>query len=177
VETNPDAGIAYKIRGRSLLRLGKYEESFEDLKLASRYDHDDEIAHDLKDVREKFLSSSSLKEEEEGEKKKKKEEKEPRKPSAKTSDEKIPELRGSSSSRSTSSSDSKVPEWLSEEIFSEAIQTPTIMDAFRNPRVMKAIDEISRDGSAFAKYQNDPEVLTAFSAFCGVMDAKTGEKK
>lgn len=47
-----------------------------------------------------------------------------------------------------------------------------MQNVFQNERVIQAINEIAADGKAFAKYQNDKEVLAAFNTFCSLMDGK-----
>ena len=51
---------------------------------------------------------------------------------------------------------------------------PDIMGAMSNPKFMKAVQELMQDPSAFAKYQDDPEVMNVMTKLMGKFGVGAG---
>lgn len=148
IRLNPGASKAFRLRGRAFFQLGKPEEAIRDLDKAEQLNPTPEGTRELKKA-QALLKETNKKNE--------------KKQSSSTTEPR--QRKTIQKSKSTSSSSSNIPSWLTPQLFQAVAQDPDMVRAFQNERIMTAITEIAKDARAFIKYQQDPEVLTAFMKF------------
>ena len=60
------------------------------------------------------------------------------------------------------------------ELLSKLMSDPSLMAAMQNPKVMAALQECMGNPAAFAKYQNDPEIMNLVTKLAGIMGPGMG---
>lgn len=148
LQLNPDSAAAYKFRGRAYHLLGKFEEAATDLRLACKFDFDEQADEWLREV------TPNAKKIEEHKRKYERRQQE------KTEREKQEKIKKAGESRknegATDGSDSATR--------SGQFQFQRDHDVPKTFQVPKAFADISQDPRNILKYQNDPEVMMVVNA-------------
>lgn len=141
LEINPDSATAYKFRGRANRLLGKWEEAAKDLRQACKLDYDEEADEWLKEVtpNAKKIEQHKLKQERRRQEKELREKQE-RVRKAQEANRKAAEdnARGSSGDGDDSES---------------------FLNAFKDPEIAEALQDIIANPANISKYQNNPKVM------------------
>lgn len=58
----------------------------------------------------------------------------------------------------------------------KVMQNPALLSGFDDPEVMRAVDEIAKDPTAFAKYRNNKKVLAFYQQMAGFVGERLTEK-
>lgn len=67
-----------------------------------------------------------------------------------------------------------LPTYYSSNALGGLMNNPEMKKAMENPKVLQAVMELMQNPAAFSKYQNDPEVMNAFSSLMGSMGGGAG---
>jgi len=147
LELNCDSAAAYKFRGRAHRLLGNWENSAKDLRQACKIDFDEEADEWLREVtpNAKKIEAHHIKQE------RKKAEKELRE-----RQERVRKAqKANEKARAKASTQSKKEENMGGMPFSN----PDILEAFKDPEVSAAFQDIMTNPANVTKYQNNPKVM------------------
>lgn len=159
LEINPDSATAYKFRGRANRLLGKWEEAAKDLRQACKLDFDEEADEWLKEVtpNAKKIEQHKLKQERRRQEKELKERQE-RVRKAQEANRKAAE----ESARGEADGD-----------FGDFLGggggggAEDILNAFKDPEVAAALQDIMSNPANIGKYQNNPKVMNLVTKIAG----------
>ncbi|XP_019561715.3 hsc70-interacting protein 1 [Aedes albopictus] len=154
LEINPDSATAYKFRGRANRLLGKWEEAAKDLRQACKLDYDEEADEWLKEVtpNAKKIEQHKLKMERRRQEKELRERQE-RVRKAQEANRKAAEEKARGDGGDGDDGD---------DFFSGAgggAGAEDILNAFKDPEVAAALQDIMANPSNIGKYQNNPKVM------------------
>lgn len=159
LEINPDSATAYKFRGRANRLLGKWEEAAKDLRQACKLDYDEEADEWLKEVtpNAKKIEQHKLKMERRRQEKELRERQE-RVRKAQEANRKAAEEKARKDSGDGGDSD---------DFFGGGggAGAEDILNAFKDPEVAAALQDIMANPSNIGKYQNNPKVMNLVSKF------------
>jgi suppressor of tumorigenicity protein 13 len=151
ISLNPDSAQPYKWRGFANKMLGRWEEAFNDLQLSLKLDYTDDAYEAMKEVepKHKRIYEHKMKYQ------RKREEREERK--------RLERLRKAREERERARKDAEANEQSTGaggmgDVFSQLFNDPELIEAIKDPEVMKAFSEVSSDPSALHKYENNPKV-------------------
>lgn len=165
LELNPDSAAAHKFRGRAYHLLGKFEEAATDLRLACKFDFDEQAdawlrevtpnAKKIEDHKRKY--ERKLQEKKENEKRERiKKAKESRKAQEEAAgSQSYPDLKPNSNMQD----------------FIKFMKDNEISKYFQDPEIKNAFAEIAENPTNIWKYQNNPKIM----AFINKFSAQLGE--
>jgi suppressor of tumorigenicity protein 13 len=144
---NPDNASAYKFRGRANRLLGNWELAAKDLRQACKLDYDDETDEWLKEItpNAKKIEQHKIKQER---KKAEKEEKAKR--------ERI--RKAQEANRKAAEENEKKQENSNDDDFMSSLG-PDVLDAFNDPEIAAALQDVMSNPANIMKYQNNPKVV------------------
>ncbi|KAF5306182.1 hypothetical protein FQR65_LT07458 [Abscondita terminalis] len=156
LELNPDSAAGYKFRGRAYRLIAEWENAAEDLRQACKIDFDEQADEWLKEVtpNAQKLVQHKLKQE------RKKTEKD-----MKERAERVRKAKEAHAKAATADSDSsfvggqqgEAPTGMGD--YYKLLQDPEIMEAFKDPEIAAAVQDLSMDPSNYMKYQSNPKVM------------------
>ncbi|CAG9797000.1 unnamed protein product [Chironomus riparius] len=152
---NPDNAAAYKFRGRANRLLGNWEAAAKDLRQACKLDYDDETDDWLKEVtpNAKKIELHNIKQE----RKKAEMEDEARRERVRKAQEANKKAAEENEKKQYSSSDDDFMSSLG----------PDVMEAFNDPEVAAALQDVMSNPANIMKYQNNPKVMNLLKKFAG----------
>lgn len=152
---NPDSATAYKFRGRAHRLLGNWEEAAKDLRQACKLDFDDEADEWLKEVtpNAKKIEQHNIKQE------RKKAEKE-------LNERKERVRRAQEANKKAAEENAKQAEDDGGD-FGMGGLPPDFMEAFSDPEVAAALQDVMQNPGNIMKYQNNPKVMNLLKKFAG----------
>lgn len=150
LELNPDNAAAYKFRGRSYRLLGDWEAAAKDLRQACKLDYDDETDEWLKEVtpNAKKLEQHKLKQD------RKRSEKED-----KARRERVRQAQEANKRAAEENEKRKQTSGDADQDFMGAMG-PDLMDAFNDPEIAAALQDVMSNPANIVKYQNNPKVIS-----------------
>lgn len=156
MQLNPDCASAYKFRGRANRLLGNWELAAKDLRQACKLDYDDEADDWLKEVtpNAKKIEQHKIKQE------RKKAEKEDR--------ARRERVRMAQEANKRAAEENEKRQAKSEP---EMDFGPDIMDAFNDPEVAAALQDVMSNPANLMKYQNNPKVMNILKKFASAAGA------
>ncbi|XP_070504337.1 hsc70-interacting protein 1-like [Chironomus tepperi] len=152
---NPDNASAYKFRGRANRLLGNWESAAKDLRQACKLDYDDETDEWLKEVtpNAKKIELHKIKQE------RKKAEKED-----KARRERVQKAK--EANKKAAEENEKKQSNTSDDDFMSSLG-PDVMDAFNDPEIAAALQDVMSNPANIMKYQNNPKVMNLLKKFAG----------
>ncbi|CAL8080678.1 unnamed protein product [Calicophoron daubneyi] len=151
ISLNPDSAQPYKWRGMANKMLGRWEEAFKDLQMSLKLDYTDDAYEAMKEVepKHKRIYEHQMKYQ------RKREEREERK--------RVERLRRAREERERARKEAEEHETTTGaggmgDVFSQLFNDPELIEAIKDPEVMKAFSEVSSNPAAFQKYENNPKV-------------------
>ncbi|XP_050576908.1 putative protein FAM10A4 [Bombus affinis] len=164
LELNPDSAAAHKFRGRAYHLLGKFEEAATDLRLACKFDFDEQADEWLREV-----TPNARKIEEH---KRKKE----RKIQEKLERERQERLRKARETAKAYEDNTRTSQTdhpgdnpgMGD--FYKFLNDPDVLQAFQDPEIAEAFKEISTNPTNILKYQSNPKIM----AFINKVASKFG---
>lgn len=165
LEINPDSATAYKFRGRANRLLGKWEEAAKDLRQACKLDYDEEADEWLKEVtpNAKKIEQHKLKQERRRQEKELRERQE-RVRKAQEANRKAAEEKA----RSGDGEDADFGNFFGGAGGGAgAGGADDILNAFKDPEVAAALQDIMTNPSNIGKYQNNPKVMNLVTKIAG----------
>ncbi|XP_076227747.1 putative protein FAM10A4 isoform X1 [Nomia melanderi] len=162
LELNPDNAAAHKFRGRAYHLLGKFEEAVSDLRLACKFDFDEQADEWLR----KVTPNARKIEEHKRKKERKAEEKLERE-----KQERLKRARESAKTQedSTRSSQSKPSDDMGG--FYKFLYDNELLEAFKDPEVAEAFNDLSTKPMNILKYQNNPKIMALIDKMATKFDA------
>lgn len=164
LELNPDSAAAHKFRGRAYHLLGKFEEAATDLRLACKFDFDEQADEWLREVTpnarkiEEHKRKKARKIQEKLEREKQERLKKARE-SAKAYEENTRTSQTETSGETPGMGD-----------FYKFLNDPDVLGAFQDPEIAEAFKEISTNPTNILKYQSNPKIM----AFIDKVSSKFG---
>uniref|UniRef100_A0A8D8P367 Hsc70-interacting protein 2 n=2 Tax=Culex pipiens TaxID=7175 RepID=A0A8D8P367_CULPI len=157
LEINPDSATAYKFRGRANRLLGKWEEAAKDLRQACKLDFDEEADEWLKEVtpNAKKIEQHKLKQE------RRRQEKELR--------ERQERVRRAQEANRKAAEESARAGGDGDDDFLGGVGggAEDILNAFKDPEVAAALQDIMSNPANIGKYQNNPKVMNLVTKIAG----------
>lgn len=152
LELNPDNAAAYKFRGRAYRLLGDWEGAAKDLRQACKLDFDDQTDEWLKEVtpNAKKIEQHKLKQE----RKKVEKENEARRERVRQAQE--------ANKRAAEENEKRQAKGPPPEDDFMNSMGPDIMDAFNDPEIAAALQDVMSNPANIMKYQNNPKVKVLF---------------
>lgn len=166
LEINPDCAPAYKFRGRANRLLGHWEEAAKDLRDACKIDFDEQADEWLREV------TPNAKKIEEHKRKYE------RKRAEKEQHERVERVRRAREEHAKASAAQQ--QNLGDDIGSDAssifglLNDPELMEAFKDPEVSAAFQEISKNPASYMKYQSNPKIATIINKMASKYSNMTG---
>lgn len=156
LKMNPDSAAAFKFRGRAHRLLGNWEDAAKDLRQACKLDYDDETDEWLKEVtpNAKKLEQHKIKQE------RKKAEKE-------LTDRKERVRRAQEANKRAAEENKKHAEDDGGDFGMGGGLPPDFMEAFSDPEVAAALQDVMTNPGNIMKYQNNPKVMNLLKKFAG----------
>lgn len=157
IQINPDCASAYKFRGRANRMLGNWELAAKDLRQACKLDYDDETDEWLKEVtpNAKKIEQHKIKQER---KKAEKEEQARR--------ERVRRAQEANKKAAEEAEKRQAKGGGGDEDFMSAMG-PDIMEAFNDPEIAAALQDVMSNPGNIMKYQNNPKVMNLLKKFAG----------
>lgn len=157
LEINPDSATAYKFRGRANRLLGKWEEAAKDLRQACKLDFDEEIDEWLKEVtpNAKKIEQHNLKQE------RRRQEKELRERQERVRKAHEANRKAAEESRNEGAAD------FGDFMGGGGGGAEDILNAFKDPEVAAALQDIMSNPGNIGKYQNNPKVMNLVTKIAG----------
>lgn len=153
LEINPDSATAYKFRGRANRLLGKWEEAAKDLRQACKLDYDEEADEWLKEVTPNAhkIEQHKLKMERRRQEKELLERQERVRKAQEANQKAAEEKARADKERAENDPFAK---------FSPGnLRGPDLVNAFNDPEVAAALQDIMANPTNIIKYQNNPKVM------------------
>lgn len=146
LQLNPDSAAAYKFRGRANRLLGNWELAAKDLRQACKLDYDDETDEWLKEVtpNAKKIELHKIKQE----RKKAEKEDKARRERVRKAQEANKKAAEENEKKQANSGDDDFMSSLG----------PDVMDAFNDPEIAAALQDVMTNPANIMKYQNNPKV-------------------
>jgi suppressor of tumorigenicity protein 13 len=160
LQLNPDSAAAYKFRGRAQRLLGKWEEAAKDLRQACKLDFDDEADEWLKEVtpNAKKIEQHKIKQE--------------RKKTEKELNERRERVkRAQEANRRAEEERAKQEESAGGDFGG---MPADFMEAFNDPEVAAALQDVMTNPANIMKYQNNPKVMNLLKKISGGMGGMPG---
>lgn len=159
LEINPDSATAYKFRGRANRLLGKWEEAAKDLRQACKLDFDEEADEWLKEVtpNAKKIEQHKLKQERRRQEKELRERQE-RVRKAQEANRKAAEEAARAGPGGDADDDF---------LGGAGGGAEDILNAFKDPEVAAALQDIMSNPANIGKYQNNPKVMNLVTKIAG----------
>lgn len=158
LEINPDSATAYKFRGRANRLLGKWEEAAKDLRQACKLDFDEEADEWLKEVtpNAKKIEQHKLKQE------RRRQEKELRERQERV-------RRAQEANRKAAEESARGGAGPDDDDFLGGVGggAEDILNAFKDPEVAAALQDIMSNPANIAKYHNNPKVMNLVTKIAG----------
>lgn len=153
LELNCDSAAAYKFRGRANRLLGNWEDSVKDLRQACKIDFDEEADEWLREVtpNAKKIEAHRIKQE------RKKAEKELRERQERVKKAQKANEKAKAKASKESKKDEKMGGGMGGGM--PPFSNPEILEAFRDPEVAAAFQDIMTNPGNIMKYQNNPKVM------------------
>ncbi|XP_053995564.1 putative protein FAM10A4 [Hylaeus anthracinus] len=153
LELNPDSAAAHKFRGRAFQLLGKFEEAATDLRLACKFDFDEQADEWLREVTPNARKIEEHKRKKERKVKEKLEREKQEKlkkawESAKAYEENTRTSQTDTSRDTAGTSD-----------FYKFLNDPEVLRGFQDPEINAAFKEISMNPTNILKYQGNPKIM------------------
>ncbi|KOC66161.1 Hsc70-interacting protein [Habropoda laboriosa] len=164
LELNPDSAAAHKFRGRAYHLLGKFEEAVTDLRLACKFDFDEQADEWLREV-----TPNARKIEEHNRKKERKIQEQlekERQEMAKIAQEAAKAYRENTRTSQTDAS-GNVPG------LSKFVNDPGVAEVFKDPELVEVLNEITENPENLLKYQSNPKVMSCIEKLLKIF-LKTG---
>lgn len=155
LELNCDSAAAYKFRGRANRLLGNWEDSVKDLRQACKIDFDEEADEWLREVtpNAKKIEAHRIKQE------RKKAEKELRERQERVKRAQKANEKAKAKASKESKKDEKMGGGMGGMGGMPPFSNPEILEAFRDPEVAAAFQDIMTNPGNIMKYQNNPKVM------------------
>lgn len=155
LKLNPDSASAYKFRGRAQRLLGNWEEAAKNLRQACKLDYDDETDEWLKEVtpNAKKLEQHKIKQER-------------RKAEKDLKERKERVRRAQEANKKAAEENAKQAEDDGGDFGMGGIG-PEFMEAFSDPEVAAALQDVMSNPANIMKYQNNPKVMNLLKKFAG----------
>ncbi|KRY78704.1 Hsc70-interacting protein, partial [Trichinella pseudospiralis] len=192
INLNPNAAIAYKYRGKAYRMLGRWEDAYYDLCNANNLDYNEECYQWLKEVEEyakKIFEHKRKKE-------RKKHAKQPRggvrgerSNTAAANDEEKKKNPPSSENEKPKTGNpfadylgnmgGNMPD-LSDFNFGNIMSDPEIMEALKDPELIKVFDDVKKNPMNLLKYQSNPKIskmLAKLQSMFTPSSGQSGKKK
>lgn len=153
LELNPDSAAAHKFRGRAYHLLGKFEEAANDLRLACKFDFDEQADEWL---RETTPNARKIEEH------KRKKERKAQDKLERERQEKLQKAREAAKAREENTRTSQTDAGNASPgmgDFYQFLNDPEVLQAFQDPEVSEAFKEISANPSNILKYQSNPKIM------------------
>lgn len=188
IEMNPDSAKAFKTRGVAHRFLGNWEAANSDLAKGLAIDFDEDTAAVQKVVNERYKLIRAGKLKKEAEKRdREKAERERRVEEQRKAREEANAAAASAGGGGgfpggmpggfpggmPGMGGAGMPN-IPPELLSKLMSDPSLMAAMSNPKIMAALQECMGNPAAFAKYQNDPEVMELVTKLGGLMGGGMG---
>lgn len=161
---NPDSAAAFKFRGRANRLLGNWEEAAKDLRQACKLDYDDEADEWLKEVtpNAKKIEQHKIKQE--------------RKKAEKELNERKERVRRAQEANKRAAEENKKQAEDDGGDFGMGGGIPAdFMEAFSDPEVSAALQDVMTNPGNIMKYQNNPKVMNLLKKFAGAAGGFPGE--
>ncbi|XP_032680700.1 putative protein FAM10A4 [Odontomachus brunneus] len=153
IELNPDSAAAHKFRGRAYHLLGKFEEAANDLRLACKFDFDEQADEWL---RETTPNARKIEEH------KRKKERKVQEKLEHDRQEKLQKAREAAKAREENTRTSQTDAGGASPgmgDFYQFLNDPEVLQAFQDPEVAEAFKEISANPTNILKYQSNPKIM------------------
>nr|XP_012223873.1 PREDICTED: putative protein FAM10A4 [Linepithema humile] len=153
LELNPDSAAAHKFRGRAHHLLGKFEEAATDLRLACKFDFDEQADEWL---RETTPNARKIEEH------KRKKERKAQEKLERERQERLQKVREAAKAREENTRTSQTDagnESPGTGDFQQFLKDPDVLQAFQDPEVAEAFRDISTNPMNVLKYQNNPKIM------------------
>lgn len=153
IELNPDSAAAHKFRGRANHLLGKFEEAANDLRLACKFDFDEQADEWL---RETTPNARKIEEH------KRKKERKAQEKLERERQERLQKAREAAKAREENTRTSQTDAGNASPgvgDFYQFLKDPDVLLAFQDPEVAEAFKEICANPSNVLKYQNNPKIM------------------
>lgn len=156
LELNPDSAAGYKFRGRAYRLIAQWENAAKDLRQACKIDFDEQADDWLKEVtpNAQKIVQHKLKQER---KKTEKEIKEKAERVRKAKEAYAKAAAADAEHNIHSGPQTEAPTNMGD--YYKLLQDPEIMEAFKDPEIAAAIQDLSMDPSNYMKYQSNPKVM------------------
>lgn len=153
IKLNPDCASAYKFRGRANRLLGDWESAAKDLRQACKLDYDDEADEWLKEVtpNAKKIEQHKIKQE--------------RKKSEKELEARRERVRLAQEANKRAAEENEKKQANTDDFMPG--MGPDIMDAFSDPEIAAALQDVMTNPANIMKYQNNPKVMNLLKKFAG----------
>lgn len=168
LEINPDCAPAYKFRGRANRLLGHWEEAAKDLRDACKIDFDEQADEWLREV------TPNAKKIEEHKRKYE------RKRTEKEQHERMERIRKAREEHAKASAAQQQNLGGGEDAGPDAqsifglLNDPELMEAFKDPEVAAAFQEISKNPASYMKYQSNPKIASVINKMASKYSNLTG---
>lgn len=157
LKLNPDSATACKFRGRAHRLLGNWEEAAKDLRQACKLDYDDEADEWLKEVtpNAKKIEQHKIKQE--------------RRKAEKDLNERKERVRKAQEANKKAAEENKKQKADEDDggDFGMGGIGPDFMEAFSDPEVAAALQDVMQNPGNIMKYQNNPKVMNLLKKFAG----------
>lgn len=157
LKLNPDSATAYKFRGRANRLLGNWEAAAKDLRQACKLDYDDETDEWLKEVtpNAKKIEQHKIKQE--------------RRKAEKDLEERKERVRRAQEANKRAAEENKNKHADEDDggDFGMGGLPPDFMEAFSDPEVSAALQDVMTNPANIIKYQNNPKVMNLLKKFAG----------
>nr|KAG5676111.1 hypothetical protein PVAND_005965 [Polypedilum vanderplanki] len=166
IKLNPDNASAYKFRGRAHRLLGNWEEAAKDLRQACKLDYDDEADEWLKEVtpNAKKIEQHKIKQE--------------RKKAEKEIKERRERVRKAQEANKRAAEEQEKRKQMGGDADDDQDflggMGPDLMDAFKDPEIAAALQDVMTNPANMMKYQNNPKVMNLLTKFAGAAKSMGG---
>ncbi|KRZ16222.1 Hsc70-interacting protein [Trichinella zimbabwensis] len=194
INLNPNAAIAYKYRGKANRMLGRWEDAYYDLCNASNLDYNEECYQWLKEVEEyakKVVEHKRKKERKKQERKQQqKQQKEgggggggERSNTAENAEEKKKNPPSSENEKPKTGNPfadylgnmgGNMPD-LSDFNFGNIMSDPEIMEAMKDPELIKVFDDVKKNPMNLLKYQSNPKISKMLAKLQSMFTPSSGQ--
>ncbi|XP_076249060.1 putative protein FAM10A4 [Calliopsis andreniformis] len=168
LELNPDSAAAHKFRGRANHLLGNFEEAANDLRLACKFDFDEQADEWLREV-----TPNARKIEEHRRKKERRQQEK----LEKERQERLKKARESAkayeeNSRTSQTETSGTTPGMGD--FQKFMSDPEVLQGFQDPEIAKAFAEMDTNPTNILKYQSNPKIMAFINKMATKLASKTG---
>ncbi|EZA59068.1 hypothetical protein DMN91_008160 [Ooceraea biroi] len=168
LELNPDSAAAHKFRGRACHLLGKFEEAANDLRLACKFDFDEQADEWL---RETTPNARKLEEHKRKMERKRQEKVERERQERLRKAREAAKAREENTRTSQTDADNASPGTGD---FYQFLKDPDVLQAFQDAEVAEAFKDISANPMNVLKYQNNPKIMALINKMASKFGGAAG---